>query len=1213
MSQILLANRYRVIEELGRGGMGVVFRVVDTLNRNQVLALKTIRSERSFDEALRLRFKAEFHTMARLRHPNTVLVTDFAQLDERTHYFTMEYVEGESLDGLMARGRLKIEEVARYTVQLLQALQFIHARLFVHRDIKPANLRITSDGVLKLMDFGLIQQLGLRASGKIEGTLGYMPPEVFLGGVLNATSDLYSVGCVLFEMLAGRLPFVGSAADLRASARRPAPPVRAFRPDAPPQLEAIVARLLEKDPSRRYGSARAVIEDLCALAGLGRAGESPEQRASYLITASIVGRDRELALLREALAATRAGEARSIFVGAPAGVGKSRLVNELVLSAKLDEMLVLQARCVDDNAAPYEVVAQALRPLIPLTSAQAFASWGPALARSLPELADQGVAAAPPLPAGQEKARFQAAVLAWLGEITQERPLLLFVDDLQWCDRPSMEVLNACIRELRAKPILVLGTFRSNEAPPSSPVWHTIGEGHTCHLQLDALDLPRTTQLVAAMLPGLHADATLMEALQRSTGGNAFFVTEALRYLIEVGAVVASGGQWRLPGGLTRVELPGSVEHTIRCRLERLGVPALELAQVSAVIAAAAPRLDCETLLSVSQVGEEDLLSALDELIEHQVLYREAAEYAFAHDRMREVLYSDLSAARREELHQRCGEHLEARTTSGGGVGSSALAHHFGRGRDVLRAFCYARRAGDEARIAGQEGVALAWWQQADRSLQAVAPPDKEAQQFALWWDIGSVGSIPAPLAAAAALEKCIRMLEERKDLPGLAPGSPEWVRRRCESYLSLCIASSGNPRRGIPSGRRALELLPERGSPLEAGTRVALGACFNAAGRIDEMREEIRKAQRIYAGMEPAKLGAHESMGFVGRDLVGGFVTLQGYRFDAAAAESCERVAETLRLQSICVPGLRLAQAAWFALTGRHDEAMARLDDVAQTLRNSGAPPLLLAMALYAITHAQREEWEEALAVDRQARELAEPNFPPAFLMLDVVVARAQLEQGRREAGEVEKLLETTLQRSLDQEIYLPAMQALVALGDVAARQQRWDAARRRFEEAHALCAEGIARNPLYQAIAARRLGDVALAVSGTDSAGREAAYARYQEALAIVIQPEQDNLIEQGRTLRAIGEWHQAGGDAAAARQAWEEAARLFTAIRNPAELRRVEGRLQSLGARATPPAACEFAPARPGPGQTLIGTRDDESPAANGRPAGNGGGESQKAGGS
>ncbi|MGC4118353.1 MAG: protein kinase [Myxococcales bacterium] len=1185
MSHPLLANRYRVLEELGRGGMGVVFRVEDTVHHGQVLALKTIRSERSLDQALRLRFKAEFHTMSRLRHPNTVSVVDFAQLDERTHYFTMEYVEGESLDARLARGPLPVDEAARLAVQLLQALQFIHARLFVHRDLKPSNLRITPDGSLKVMDFGLIQQLGLPATGRLEGTPGYMPPEVFLGGVLNAASDLYSVGCVLFEMLAGRLPFVGRTPELRASALAPAPPLRAFRPDAPQELEAVVARLLEKNAGRRYASARSVIEDLSALAGLGGATESPEQRTSYLITSSIVGRDRELALLQEALRAARAGQARSVFIGAPAGVGKSRLAAELVLGAKLDDVQVLQARCVDDEAAPYEVLAQALRPLLPLTPAQVLANLGPALARGLPQLCDLGIAAAPPLPASQEKARFEAAVLSWLGELSLRQPLLLFVDDLQWCDRPSLEVLNTCIRELRRAPILVLATFRADETPAASPVWHTVGEGHTRHFPLEALGLEGTTQLVEAMLPGLHRDASLLRALQQSTGGNAFFVTEALRHLIEDGALVLTRGEWRLPGGLTRVELPRSVEHAIRCRLERLSPRALELAQIASVVAVATPRLGCEVLLAVSQAGDEDLFAALDELVEHQVLRREAAEYAFTHDRMREVLYADLPPARREALHQCCGEHLEAQTA--GGAAISALAHHFGRGLDPLRAFRYARRAGDEARLAGQEGVALAWWQQADRALEAVEPPDKTAQQLALWWDLGSVGSVPTPLASAAALERLLKMLEERDGLPGLARGSPEWVLHRCESYLWLCIANSGNPRRGIPSGRRALELLPERGSPLEGGIRVALAGCFNSAGRLDEAREEIAKARRIYAGLDPAKLGA-QSMGFVAADMVGGFETLQGYRFDPAVSERLERVAEEFRLQGICIPGLRITQAAWLALTGRHEETLALLDSVAHTIRRSaGAPAIVLAAAISAIAYAQREEWEEVLAVDRRARELAETHFPPAFLMLDVVAARALLGQGRKDAREVEQMLERTLQRCQDLEIYLPAMQTLVALGDVAAQQQRWDAARQRFEQAYELCGEGVTRNPLYQAIAARRLGEVALA-SSADASVREAAFARFQEALAIVSQPKQDNLIEQGRTLRAIGDWHRAGGDEDAARRSLEESAQRFAALKNSCELRRVEGRLRNLG---TPPAvrAAPTSHVPLEPGQTLIVTRE------------------------
>lgn len=304
----VLAARYRVVERLGEGGMGVVYRVVDETS-GATVALKTLPLRAGPDDRRLLLFKTEFWAMTRLRHPNLPEVYDFGRLEDGTPYFTMELIEGADLKDCVP---LPLHRFYDVFTQLAQALSFIHARRLVHRDVKASNVRLMQDDAgtrVVLMDFGLVSALGETAArDTVSGTAAYLAPEAGHGGVLDARADLFSFGVLAAEALIGRLPrrFAQGAAPAALAASGTHVDLGGLS-GHPPGLVRLLRRLVADAPSRRPPSADLVVDTLVGLSG----GEDPRsgtlQKRSYLATSSLVGRDVELSRLRASLDAAREG------------------------------------------------------------------------------------------------------------------------------------------------------------------------------------------------------------------------------------------------------------------------------------------------------------------------------------------------------------------------------------------------------------------------------------------------------------------------------------------------------------------------------------------------------------------------------------------------------------------------------------------------------------------------------------------------------------------------------------------------------------------------------------------------------------------------------------------------------------------------------------------------------------------------------------------
>ncbi|MBU6429290.1 MAG: AAA family ATPase, partial [Cyanobacteria bacterium REEB65] len=574
-------------------------------------------------------------------------------------------------------------------------------------------------------DLGLLEALGSAQAGKIAGTLTYLAPENFTGKPLSASSDLYALGVMAFELLTGAPPFPekDSADLIAAHLTRPPDPLDEQVSGLPPEFSAMVMRLLAKNPMDRPQRAADVLRALAPWTS--SQGREDRQAYSYLLPAGLVGRREEIARLEQAWKSVGSGAGQGVLIGALPGVGKSRLIGELKVRCQLENVPFISSRCTAEGGGAYGAFRQLIRGLLPFAAAKDRDRYASELAILLSTGAQTAAKAAEPV----DSIKVQEAIVAFIASVASHTPLVLWIDDLQWADTLSLKVFAYALGIHRRAQVMWVGTYRSDEIDRLHPVTQILEDSQVHSCMLAPFTAEETRELVASMLGTATLPGGLMELVIQTAQGNAFFIAEMLRYLVDSRQLSYDGLTWALLLADGAVGVPQSIELLVTRRLADLSPDALHLAKVGAVLA---EDLDPKTLGALVGLADQALLDALNELLERRVLERAAERYKFTHDRIRESLYQTLDPFERRNLHQRLAHQLAALKAP-----SAVLAHHFLGAENLAKGVSCLRQAGLDAERIGAIHEAYRHWRHAMEILEAHPELDPGQLLLDLWLDLG--------------------------------------------------------------------------------------------------------------------------------------------------------------------------------------------------------------------------------------------------------------------------------------------------------------------------------------------------------------------------------------------------------------------------------------------------------------------------------------------
>jgi tetratricopeptide (TPR) repeat protein/predicted Ser/Thr protein kinase len=811
---------YEILALSGTGGMGDVYKARDT-RLERFVALKQLKSNQN------QRFRKEALAIAALNHPNICQVYDVGE-----NYLIMEFVEGKPL-----YGPLPEEDAIKLAAQIILALEEAHARGILHRDLKPGNILLTDNGSVKLIDFGLAKSFNVdpidatvSSESNIVGTFAYMAPEQAQGHQVDARSDIFSFGAVLYEMLSGKRAFQGdsTAAVFTALLRDdPAPlPVS-------PRMQQIVNQCLAKKPADRF---RSMVELKVEFEDLIREGSGVHSFIGSLPSAppmqTNVGRDSERDRIWRAYKRVKEGRGLILNVIGEAGIGKTSVIEAFLadLPGRAERPVIGRGRCSQRLAGeePYlpilEVLDSLLRPVPNPAAANIMKTvaptWYALAAHDFSAPTGGSLQRSEP---GTSQERMKRELAALCQEISRTQPFVIFIDDLHWADISTIDIINYLASHFDRMRLFVLGSYRPSDMAlrgnPFRPIRNDmLARGVLEEMALDFLERQDVDLYLSIEFPDHNLPSNFSSLIHSKTEGNPLFMADLVRYLRDTGGIVEEDGHWALARSLPQAprDLPASMRSMIERKIDQVEERDLKLLFAASV---QGPEFDSAVIAQAIEMDPADVEDRLDILEKIHVFVRRGSEdefpdrsltlnYQFVHVLYQNALYDSLPPTRRATLSGRVARALAERHGDQVKNVAARVAVLLETARDFsASAHYYYQAAGRSAELfAFREALALA-----ERGLKAVHSlpegPARKQQELALQMIKGTAlrstsgWSTPQIESVFSQARQLVQDLDEPPELIPvlwattlfhLIRGSLHECRASADEMMTLAVRSGG-------------------------------------------------------------------------------------------------------------------------------------------------------------------------------------------------------------------------------------------------------------------------------------------------------------------------------------------------------------------------------------------------------------------------------------
>ena len=869
-------ERYQIEALIGRGGMGAVYRSKDLIE-NCPVAIKVLHYflDTQTDVAL-TRFQREFRVLAQLEHPRIVRAFGYG-IYQNTPYLAMEFLSGQTLAQELSNGPLPWPRLLHIARQICEALVYLHDQSIVHRDLKPGNLMIQTQGdpQVKLMDFGLVRPANfsrhLTQEGVALGTVAYMAPEQAQAFPVDFRADLYAFGVILYEMVTGRPPFIhdNPAMVLMQQLTSSPPAPSQFNANIGEALEQLILQLLAKEPAQRPATDD-VVTTLAYLADDSTPSitHPKPKRADLIPRVPLIGRKSAFAEILQAWSQVQSRQGRTLLVEGMAGIGKTRLIDEAVAQVRLSGGHIVRDHCREYGSLPYHPLVDMVATTLDNLPAS-HPSLPVELSRLLPGTSDSAEAS----PVGdQAEARLRIFMGCWtvFRAAAQSQPLLIIVEDIQWANPATLELLGYLAERIESTPIGLVLTYRLEEIESHAPLTRLQHEllrrNRAQVIHLEALTPEQIKEFLEISLGQTRVPKLVVDSFYETTNGNPFFIEETLKALAAEGQVE----QWlNRPSTQSSnyagvmLPLPQNVLILAERRLELLSVEDRPILTTAAVLGS---EFSFSLLQMVSQLGEDDLLDAIDRLlaarlIEELPLQDGEDRYRFSQEALRQALLNTLSRRRKRQLHKRTGSAMQRLFDTSRPHTWPILAYHFTQAGAYDQALNYCLQAGDAAAKTYANAEAAAHYRHVLTIIDVSEQADivDEAQLRDLYIKLGRNLELGGKYDEALEIYQALETLSRERSSQPL-----ELAALLAQATIRVTSTPVNNPGQGEAISRRALALAQKLNDPqAEAKAYWNLLLLFKDTERFQEALDSADQAIAICQ-----QYGLQEQMAYVINDM---------------------------------------------------------------------------------------------------------------------------------------------------------------------------------------------------------------------------------------------------------------------------------------------------------------------------------------------------------